>query len=305
LHAGEEIVGVVAGRLTPVAPDRWFIPPEYDVSRKAKEHFLPLYEPKPSQLNKPEFLEVIRKAKPDYIISGYYAKIFSDELLSIPKIGCVNFHPARLPHLRGLTPHFSHMLLGDKKNYATLHWLDQGVDTGDIIGICSIDIKPEHTGFETGRLLTEAGMEMFRENWPKIKKDTAPRLKQNDANSGEFYFSWDLAEINWTQSAIEIWNIVRSLTRPLGGAWTMAGGYKMNVWEVKVVPSREQISVTKGFPLVKPLPGQVIAMTGKGMWIQCGKGQMIIKDAKLEDKPDTSPFELLSGFPGGIPVLLG
>ena len=172
-YAGDEIVGVVAGKVTPIS-EGWYAPPEYDVSAKAIRHYLPLYEPKRSKLNSPEFLEVIRKARPDYVVSGYYAKIFSDELLNIPRYGCVNLHPAKLPDLRGLTPHFSHMLLGDDHNWATMHWLDAGVDTGDIIARAAIEIKPEDTGFESGRKLTEAGMAMFREHWPQVKMGTAP-----------------------------------------------------------------------------------------------------------------------------------
>ena len=299
LYAGEEIVGVVAGKLTPAAPDRWHVPPEWEVSRKAKQHYLPLYEPKPSKLNSPEFLEVIRKTQPDYIVSGYYARIFSDELLGIPKVGCVNYHPARLPHLRGLTPHFSHMLLGDKKNYATLHWLDQGVDTGDIIAIASIDILPEDTGFETGRKLTEEGMRVFREMWPKIKEGKAPRIKQDNKDAGEFYFSWDLAEIDWSKTAVEIWNVVRSLTHPLGGAWTMAGGHKMNVWKVKIVNKEKELASGER------LPGRILAMTGRGLWVQCGKGQIIIEEASFPEIPEMTPYELLAGTGEGIPVLLG
>src|SRR5690606_22887021 len=128
---------------------------------KAFKHYLPLYEPDPKNLNSPEFLDVIRKLEPDFIVSGYYPKLFGDELLSIPKCGCVNTHPTGLPRFRGLSPYFSHMLFGDDRNYITLHWLDAGVDTGDIIDQASVDIRPDDTGFSCGHRLTEAGAEMF------------------------------------------------------------------------------------------------------------------------------------------------
>jgi len=298
LKTDDEIVGVVAGRVQPIS-EGWYVPPEYEVSAKALKHYLPLYEPKRSKLNSPEFLDVIRKARPDFIISAYYAKIFSDELLSIPAHGCVNFHPAKLPDLRGMTPHFSHMFLGDERNWVTMHWLDAGVDTGDIIARTSIEIKPEHSGFESGRLLTVAGMEMFREYWPQVKEGTAPRIKQDNSKARTFNFSWALAEIDWTQSATQIWNVVRTLTRPLGGAWTMAGGYKMHLWTASVVPQIDELAVAGA------LPGQVLALTGGGMWVQCGQGQLRIQAATVDDRPDITPFELLAGYGGGLPILLG
>ena len=299
LKTDDEIVGVVAGKVRPISPGRWFVPPEYEMRNKAIENYLPLYEPKPSKLNNPEFLEVIRKTKPDFIVSGYYARIFCDELLAIPPKGCVNFHPAKLPNYRGMTPHFTHMLLGDDRNYTTMHWLNEGVDTGDIIAIDSIEIKPEHTGFETGRLLSEATGELFGKYWPQVKAGTAPRIKQDESQAGEFYFSWDLAEVDWTQSATQIWNVVRTLTRPLGGAWTMAGGHKMYIWKVSVIEPGKEV------PAEKSLPGQILAMTGSGMWVRCGEGQIRIHDTTLDEQPDIAPFELLAQYSGSIPILLG
>ena len=299
LKSGDEIVGVVAGQVKPATGGNWYVPVEYDVRTKAIENYLPLYEPEPSKLNSPEFLDVVRKTNPDFIVSGYYAKIFSDELLSIPPGGCVNLHPAELPRCRGMTPHFTHMLLGDDCNHMTMHWLNAGVDTGDIIARTSIEIRPEDTGFETGRRLTEAGMEMFRKYWPKVKDGTAPRIEQDESKASTFNFSWDIAEIDWTQSVIRIWNLVRTLTRPLGGAWTMAGGYKMHVWSVDVVDPNAELATEKA------LPGQVLAITGNGMWVQCGEGQVRIQGATLDDRPDRTPFELLAQFGGGIPILLG
>ncbi|MBW2123058.1 MAG: methionyl-tRNA formyltransferase, partial [Deltaproteobacteria bacterium] len=298
LKTGDEIVGVVAGSVRP-ATGYWHVPPEYDVRAKAIESYLPLYEPEPSRLNSPEFLGAIRKTNPDFIVSGYYAKIFGDALLAIPPEGCVNLHPARLPEYRGLTPHFTHMLLGDDRNYITMHWLDAGVDTGDIIAWSSIEIRPEETGFETGRRLTEAGMEMLREYWPRVKDGTAPRLKQDESRASTFNFSWDIAEIDWTQSATQIWNLVRTLTRPLGGAWTMVGGRRVHVWGIEVVDPDGELAAAR------TLPGQVLAVTGRGMWVQCGQGQVRILDATPDDRPDTTLFELVAQFGGDMPLLLG
>jgi len=298
LRAGDEIVGVVAWPGAAGFYDGWYVPEEYDVRTKAFQHYLPLYEPSPWDLNKPEFLEVIKKTEPDYIVSGYYGKIFSPELIAISPNGCVNIHPTGLPRYRGLSPYFTHMLFGDDKNYITMHWLDADVDTGDIIAQASIDIKPDETGFECGHRLTEAGAVMFRENWPLVKNGTAPHIKQDESIASVFNFTWDIAEIDWSQEAFQIWNLVRSLTRPLGGAWTMAGGYKMHVWEVSVVEQEREIKADAH-------PGQILAMTGKGMWIQCGKGQLKIIDASIDELEHITPYELLAPVYGGMPTMLG
>lgn len=294
LRAGDEIVGVVAW------PDSggWYVPIEYDVRTKAFQKYLPLYEPDPKKLNSPEFVSVVRNLRPDFIVSGYYPKLFRQALLSIPPGGCVNIHPTGLPRFRGLSPYFTHMLFGDSRNYITMHWLDPGADTGDIIAQASVEILPDDTGFTCGHRLTEAGALMFREYWPLVKAGTAPRTPQDPSIASVFNFDWSLAEINWGKSATEVWNLVRSLSKPLNGAWTTIGGRRLYVWMVKVVaPEREM-------PIPGARPGQVLAIDGDSLWVQCGSGQVRITDAAL-DGQETHPFDLLSALPGQVRVVLG
>jgi methionyl-tRNA formyltransferase len=299
LRAGEEIVGVVAWPSGAGFYEGWYVPEAYDVRTKAFKHYLPLYEPDPNDLNSPEFVEVIRKAKPDYIISGYYGKIFKKRILTIPPKGCINIHPTGLPRFRGLSPYFTHMLFGDDRQYITMHWLDPGVDTGDIIAQASVEILPDETGFQVGHRVTEAGAQMFREYWPLVKEGKAPRRPQDPSIASNFNFSWEIAEINWKQSALQIYNLVRCLTKPLGGAWTMVGGYKMHVWKVRQVDPAEEIKMNDA------RPGEVLALTGKGLWVQCGQGQVQILEASLDDLPDTTPFELVSPIGGKMRLMLG
>ena len=299
LRAGDEIVGIAAWPGEAGFYEGWYVPIEYDVRSKAFKHYLPLYEPSPWKLNSPEFLEVIRKLKPDYVISGYYGKIFRKELLSIPPYGCINIHPTGLPRYRGLSPYFTHMLFGEDRNYLTMHWLDPGTDTGDIIGQASVEVLPEDTGFTCGHRLTEAGAALFREHWPLVKEGKAPRRKQDESLASTFNFSWAIAEINWSQSATQIWNLVRCLTKPQGGAWTMAGGHKLHVWKVQVVKPEQELSN------VSSLPGQVLALTGRGLWVQCGEGQLQILDSTFDDLPGRTAFDVLAPSSNQIRLLLG
>jgi len=294
LRAGDEIVGVVAW------PDSggWYVPVEYDVRTKAFQKYVPLYEPDPKKLNSPEFVAVIRNLKPDFIVSGYYPKLFRNALLSTPPGGCVNIHPTGLPRFRGLSPYFTHILFGDKRNYITMHWLDARADTGDIIAQSSVEILPDDTGFTCGHRLTEAGALMFREYWPLVKAGKAPRTPQDESIASVFNFDWSMAEINWTRSATDVWNLVRSISRPLDGAWTTIGGRKMHVWMVKVVAPEQEIAVPDA------RPGQVLAIDGTSLWVQCGSGQVRITDAAL-DGQDIRPFDMLSALPAQVKVMLG
>ena len=295
LKAGDEITGVVAWP----GDGGWYVPPEYNLRNKAIENYLPLYEPDPKKLNSPKFVEVIRKGEPDYVISGYYARIFKDQILSIPKNGCINIHPTGLPRFRGLSPSFTHMLFGDTRNYITMHWLNPGIDTGDIIAQASVDILTEDTGFTCSRRLTEAAAKMFRENWPLAKAGKAPHEVQDESIASVFNFSWKLAQIDWKKTNTGIFNLVRAVTSPMKGAWTLVGGYKMHVWKAKVVPTKDEL------PIKDALPGEVLAVMGKGLWVQCGQGQLQIVDATFDDHPDLKPGDRIKCLGGNIKILLG
>lgn len=299
LKAGDEIVGVVTWPGQAGFYEGWYIPPEYDTAPKAFRHYLPLYEPDPEQLNSPEFVEVIRRSRPDFIVSGYYGKIFKRQILSIPPGGCVNIHPTGLPRFRGLSPYFTHMLFGDTRNYITMHWLNSGVDTGDIIAQASVEILPDDTGFKCGHRLTEAGGLMFRENWPLVKAGRAPHVPQDKAQASNFNFSWSIAEVDWHQSNLQIFNLVRCITRPYGGAWTNLGGHKLHIWATRQVAPDDKL------PAKGARPGEVLAVTGKGLWVQCGEGQLQIIDATVDDLPGQTVGDLVARFGGERCILLG
>jgi methionyl-tRNA formyltransferase len=191
------------------------------------------------------------------------------------------------------------MLFGDQRNYITMHWLDPGVDTGDTIAQTSIEILPEDTGFSCGHRLTQAGAEMFREYWPAIKAGKAPRHSQDKTQASVFNFAWEMAEIRWDQPNLKIWNLIRSLTRPLGGAWTKVDGHKMFVWAAKMVQPAEEIHV-KGTS-----PGQILARTTAGVWVQCSEGQLQLIDITMDDQADQTSYHLLVPQVESAPVVLG
>ncbi|MEI7615790.1 MAG: methionyl-tRNA formyltransferase [Actinomycetota bacterium] len=294
LKSGDEITGVAAW------PDAggWYVPVEYDVRTKAFQNYLPLYEPDPKKLNSEEFLNVIRGLKPDFIVSGYYSQLFGSKLMAIPPGGCVNIHPTGLPRFRGLSPYFTHMLFGDEFNYITMHWLDNGADTGDIIAQASVKILPDDTGYTCGHRLTEAGAGIFKEYWPAIKAGKAPRQKQDASKASVFNYSGAMAEIDWKKEASEIRNLIRSISKPLNGAWTRIGGQKLIIWKAETADLGSEVNIKASEP------GTLAAIDGNSLWVQCGKGQLRIIDAELEGGK-TNPFGLLNEFGKNYRIMLG
>ena len=129
-----------------------------------------------------EGIKLLSELNLDYIIGIHFPFIFPPEVLSIPKIGVLNLHPAYLPHNRGWhTPSWAIM---DETPYgATLHFMDSGLDTGDIVHQKNINISPSDTANTLYQRLKKLELLVFMEGWAKLLADTYVRTRQ-DLSSG-------------------------------------------------------------------------------------------------------------------------
>ena len=126
----------------------------------------------------PSSIEEIKNLNLDYIISIHFPYIVPKDILSIPKIGVLNLHPAYLPYNRGWhTPSWA--ILENTPIGATLHFMDEGIDTGDIIYQREIEILPNDTADTLYRRLKQLEFNVFREAWPLIVEGSYSRHRQN------------------------------------------------------------------------------------------------------------------------------
>jgi methionyl-tRNA formyltransferase len=127
----------------------------------------------------------------DYILGVHFPYIVPDPVLEIPRIGVLNLHPALLPHNRGWhTPSWA--ILDRTPIGATLHFMDSGLDTGDIVAQAALEIRPEDTAHTLYGRLLELEVELFREAWPLLATGSPPRRAQS-ADEGTSHSRADLA----------------------------------------------------------------------------------------------------------------
>lgn len=125
--------------------------------------------------SKSELVSKIKDSKPDILLVAAYGRIISNELLSIPKYGCVNVHPSLLPKYRGASPIQSAIISGDKKTGVTLIKMNEKTDEGDIIVQKEIEIYPKDTAESLTNRLAEVAAELIDQNINKyIKGDIKP-----------------------------------------------------------------------------------------------------------------------------------
>ncbi|HIE28594.1 TPA: hypothetical protein EYP66_15040 [Candidatus Poribacteria bacterium] len=294
LDQGHEVVGVVTA--PNFQPD---VPPEQTVIGVATKNLLPLYMPAYETVVEPapEFLALFRNAKPDLMVSMHYPAIFKPVLLNIPTLGCVNIHPSKVPEGRGMTPSWWYLYLGRKTAWTALHYIDAGVDSGDVIAFGSTTITDEDTGATVSKRLSEAAWKIFRDNLPGIMAGTAPRQKQ-DLSKGSYLWSGrDWHRINWSRGAKGIRGQIRCFTDTNNNAYTFVAGRKLTINDAQIANPDDWQKLKKD-----AAQGEVIAITDKGLLVQTGKGLLILTDFAVEGEKTDSLQALTEA---GIPVLLG
>ena len=203
------------------------------VKEFAMEKGLKIYQPNKIKNNE-EIIEEIKKLNPDVICVVAYGKILPKEIISIPRLGCINVHASLLPQYRGAAPIQWAVLNGDKKTGVTTMYMDEGMDTGDMILKQEVDIGEEETTGELWERLASIGANLLVETLKQIEKGIAPRQKQGEDFSLAPMLNKEMSKINWsTQTAKEIKNLVRGLN-PIMGAYTFLNGKKIKFWKVDV-----------------------------------------------------------------------
>lgn len=230
-NAGYEILEVVTNPDKPQGRGMKLMPSE--VKKFAIEKELPIMQPERVK-NNPEFIDEIRKLEPDVICVVAYGKILPKELLEIPRLGCINVHGSLLPQYRGAAPIQWAVLNGDKKTGITTMYMDEGMDTGDMILKEEVEIGDDETTGELWERLAKIGGELLVETLKQVENGIAPRRKQGEDYTMAPMLSKEMAKIDWeSQSARDIKNLVRGLN-PIMGAYTFLNGKKIKFWKVDV-----------------------------------------------------------------------
>lgn len=209
------------------------------VKQYAEDRGMKIYQPKKVKGNI-EFIEELKRQNPDVICVVAYGKILPKEVLEIPKYGCINVHGSLLPKYRGAAPIQWSILNGDKTTGVTTIYMDEGMDSGDMILKKEVEIGENETTGELWDRLSKIGADLLVKTLKEIENGTAPREKQSNEFTIAPMLSKDMAKINWQeQSAEQIKNLVRGLN-PIMGAYTFVNNKKIKLWKVEVKPINQK-----------------------------------------------------------------
>lgn len=270
------------------------------VKEYALEKNLKIYQPLKIR-NNPEFIAEIKKLNPDLICVVAYGKILPQELLDIPKYGCVNVHGSLLPQYRGAAPIQWAVLNGDKKTGITTMFMNAGMDTGDMILKEEVEIGEDETTGELWDRLKLVGAKLLVETVEQIEKGTAQREKQQEEGTIAPMLTKEMAKIDWENSTVQqIKNLVRGLN-PIMGAYSYLNDKKIKFWKVQVISEEKLIEEFKELEEYKGhlkgiQSGTVLFSDNKkGLYIKGNEGILQVLEIQGENSKKMPVNDFLRG----------
>ncbi len=229
-NTNHEIVAVFTQPDKPVGRKQILTPPPVKVC--AALHGTPVYQP--TTLKNGEAYEILQKYNPDIIVVVAYGKILPKEILNLPKFGCINAHASVLPEYRGASPIQWCLVCGAKQTGVTTMFLDEGMDTGDIIEIEKTDIPENENADSLYNRLSAIASNLLVSTLSKIQNGTAKRIKQDDsAATYAPIITKEMSLLDFSKDALTLHNAVRGFY-----SWPTAhfflGGKRVKVFETRV-----------------------------------------------------------------------
>lgn len=236
LEAGHEVCGVFTREDKPVGRKQVLTAPP--VKQLALEHGLPVYQPK--TLRTEEVQQQIRDLAPELIVVVAYGRILPPEVLCVPEKGCINLHVSLLPKYRGAAPVQWSVINGDAETGVSIMYLDEGLDTGDILNVAPVTIGPEETSGELFDRITEQGAKTLVETIAQIGAGQVRRTPQDHTKATLAPpLTKEMARFAFDQPAQKLHNLVRGMN-PWPVAYFEQDEKKIKVRQSRVVEQNAQ-----------------------------------------------------------------
>ena len=259
------------------------------LNQAARERGLPVYQP--ASFKTPEVRDEFAALEPDLGVMAFVTLLVPETILNLPSKGTIQYHPSLLPRHRGPSAINWPIIQGEAKTGLTIFWPDEDLDTGPVLLQKEVEIADDAT---LGSLyfdhLFPMGVQAMVEAVDLVRDGTAPRIAQ-DASQAT-YESWCRAadaEIDWSNSQQEVWNLIRG-ANPQPGAWTRHQGRMLQVYDAVKLPAGGDRR-----------PGEIVAAGAEGITVAAGDGHIQIQRVRPEGdkKTNAADFVAASGLTAG------
>lgn len=253
------------------------------VKEKAMELGIPVYQP--VKVREPEFVEKLRQMEPDAIVVVAFGQILPKSILEIPRYGCVNIHASLLPKYRGAAPIQWAVIDGERESGVTTMFMNEGLDTGDMLEKEAVTLDPKETGGSLHDKLSAIGGRLILSTLKGLEDGTLKGTPQTD--EGTCYAKMlkkSLGDIDWTMDAAAIERLIRGLN-PWPSAYTCLHGKTLKIWDGDVLEREYGVE-----------PGTVAEVAKDRLVVQTGQGSLVIRSLQLEGKKRMDAGDFLRGY---------
>ena len=263
------------------------------VKEVAREVGVPVWQPE--RLRRAEGMEPLRALAPDLIVVAAYAQILSQQVLDLPRYGCLNVHPSLLPRYRGATPVQASILNGDAETGVCIMQMDAGLDTGPVLDCVREPINGDDTADSLGARLAMRGADLLVRTVPDwVSGAIVPQPQDDSQATLTSRLSKEDGRVDWGCDATFIERQVRAMYS-WPGAYTTAGGTLLKLLRVSVAPE-----------LTPSPPGTVAAEPGTGQpLVATAAGYIRLDRVQPAGRTPMSGAEWLRGAPAAQGAALG
>jgi len=268
LRSRHEVVGVLTQPDRPSGRGRRLA--ASPVKQAATTAGLPLAQPQ--TLKDATARGVLESWHPDVLVVVAYGLIVPPEVLSLPRLGCLNIHASLLPRWRGAAPVERAILAGDRWTGVTIMQLDAGLDTGPMLLQRRLEILPSHTGGSLREELASLGADALLEALAGLAGGTlAARAQPQEGATYAARIAKAEARIDWTQEAIQIERQVRAFN-PEPVADTRLDGEQLRIFAAEVLDDAKKQEIAS----IRFDPGAIVEVLEGSMVVQCGRGRLAV-----------------------------
>jgi len=278
IHDGQDIVLAVSQPDKPKGRGYRLEPSE--VKKLALAHGIEVITP--NTLKDESVIEKLKSANADVFIVAAYGKILPKAVLDIPPLGCINIHASLLPALRGAAPINRAIMEGHTKGGITIMYMEEGLDTGDIILQEEIAIPPDMTAGEYHDRLAVLGGECIVRFLQLAESGNIPRIKQ-DESLATYAKKIEKSDclVTFRMSPQETVNQIRGLN-PFPGAFVFLNGKRIKIYQAKIGAKTGE-------------PGEILAGSREGIEVACGDGSVVLTELCCEGKCRMGADEYVCG----------
>jgi methionyl-tRNA formyltransferase len=242
------------------------------VKRAALEHQLPLEQPQTLRGAGP--LAMLRAWQPDVLVVVAYGLILPQDILEVPRLGCLNIHASLLPRWRGAAPIQRAILAGDTATGISIMQMQTELDAGAVLAQRAVPIRAHATTAALEEELAQLGATLLLASLAELERGTArPQLQDRAGVTYAAKISREEALIDWRADATQIERQVRAFNpRPI--AYTEMGGQSLRIWQAQALADE-----------AAPAPaGTVLGLGAAGLKVACGRGTLAIGTLQLAGK---------------------